>query len=106
MEATTIGNKQKSEAKRVADQQFVDQLHQRIQLDDDGRTQWKRKLIAANEQRQGFVRIRNWPWRGAAEFTVPFTDKIITKNVAVAFLALTNQKKWIIADYPTNMEIT
>ena len=106
MEAVTVGNKQKKSRISESEQQFVNELHGLIKLDDDGRLAWKRKLIAANEQRQGFVRIRNWPWRGAAEFTVPFTDKIISKNVAVTFLALTNQKKWIIADYPTNMEIT
>lgn len=89
-----------------AHQQFVDDLVRATNMDDTNRILWKNKMINAHNQRRGHVVIRNWPWPGAAEFTVPFTDKTINKLKSRFVLSLLGNKRWIIAKPQAGIEIT
>ena len=58
---------------------FLVELRQKIANDDSSRSEWKSKMIIANNQRLGIKRVTDTPYEGAPDIPLPEADKLIKK---------------------------
>jgi hypothetical protein len=59
--------------------EFLTDLRQKIEKDQDNRIGWIRKLVTANNQRLGIKRVSTKPYLGAPNIPLPVADKAISK---------------------------
>ena len=72
---------------------FIRELRASCARDGMDKSQWKEKLLIANNQRMGIKRYTNFPYPGAPDIPLPETDKIIKKSLPTLVLSHWNQKK-------------
>ena len=74
-------------------QDFIVELRGQIVNDDSARSNWKRKMIAATNQRLGIKRYTDDPYPGAPDIPLPETDKLIKKSIPNLVLSAWSPKK-------------
>lgn len=81
----------KIEDKSIKD--FIIDLKHRVIDDEKNSEEYRRKMAIAHEQRLALRNNDNEPWEGAPNVSMPFTDKLIKKQVPAYVLSIYNSNK-------------